>query len=39
MKILQLIELVLNCLSLAVEMWESLEKYMPIFKAFTLFFN
>jgi len=32
MKIMQIIEQLLNCLYLAVELWEWLEKKMPIFK-------
>lgn len=37
MKTIQLIELLLNCLFLAVELWEWLEKQMPIFKVFMWF--
>ncbi|MFB7130060.1 hypothetical protein, partial [Kitasatospora sp. NPDC056273] len=37
MKLLNVIEAVLNCLHLAAELWEWLEKHLPVFGAFTLF--
>ena len=37
MKLLKVIEAVLNCLHLAAELWEWLEKHLPVFGAFTLF--
>jgi hypothetical protein len=36
MKLLNVIEAVLNCLHLAAELWEWLEKHLPVF-GFTLF--
>jgi len=36
MKLLNVIEALLNCICLAAELWEWLEKYMPVFKAFSL---
>ena len=37
MNVLNLFEQLLNCLYLAAELWEWLEKHLPAFKAFTLF--
>nr|ATZ71331.1 hypothetical protein [Enterobacter sp. HP19] len=36
MKLLKFIEAVLNCLHLAAELLEWLEKHIPVFKAFAL---
>jgi hypothetical protein len=36
MKLLNVIEAVLNCLYLAAELWDWLEKHLPVFKAFAL---
>lgn len=36
MNVLKLLEQLLNCLYLATELWEWLEKYLPVFKAFAL---
>lgn len=36
MKLLNIIETVLKCLYLAAELWEWLEKHIPVFKAFAL---
>ncbi len=36
MKLLNLIESLLNCLYLAAELWDWLEKHFPVFKAFAL---
>ncbi len=37
MKLLNVIEAVLNCLYLAAELWEWLEKHLPVFGAFMPF--
>lgn len=34
MNILKLLGLLLNCLYLAAELWEWLERHLPVFKAF-----
>ena len=34
MKLLKVIEAVLNCLYLAAGLWDWLEKHFPVFKAF-----
>ena len=36
MKLLNVIEAVLNCLYLAAGLWDWLEKHVPVFKAFAL---
>jgi hypothetical protein len=36
MKILNVIEALLNCLYLVMELWDWLEKHLPVFKAFAL---
>ena len=36
MKILNVIEALLNCLDMALEIWDGLEKHFPVFKAFAL---
>lgn len=36
MNVLKLLEQLLNCLYLAAELWEWLEKHLPVFKAFAL---
>ncbi|EOZ1409418.1 MULTISPECIES: hypothetical protein [Enterobacteriaceae] len=36
MKLLNVIEAVLNCLYLAAELWDWLEKHLPVFKALAL---
>ena len=36
MKLLNVIEAVLNCLYLAAGLWDWLEKHLPVFKAFAL---
>ncbi len=37
MNAIKLLEQLLNCLYLATELWEWLEKHLPVFGAFTLF--
>ncbi|WP_165764275.1 hypothetical protein [Enterobacter hormaechei] len=36
MKLLNVIEALLNCLYLAAELWDWLEKHLPVFKALAL---
>ena len=36
MNVIKLLEQLLNCLYLAAELWEWLEKHLPLFGAFTL---
>ena len=37
MNVIKLLEQLLNCLYLAAELWEWLEKHLPFFGPFTLF--
>ena len=36
MRLFNVIETVLNCLSMALEIWDWREKHFPVFKAFAL---